>query len=80
VNGTIATIGTISELRKSFIEHYIVIDEVEEGFMEMLVKNVKGIIPEAELIPQPEKKWVVFKVRLRIEEIVIIFCRCLRLQ
>lgn len=63
VNGTIVNIGTISELRKSFIEHYIVIDEVEEGFLEMLVSNVKRIIPEAELMPQSENKVIKFKVR-----------------
>jgi len=62
VNGTVATIGTISALRKSYIVHYIVIDEVAEGFTEMLTDIVKGIIPEAEVISHSNKKGMRFRV------------------
>jgi len=62
VNGTLATIGTISALRKSYIVHYIIIDEVAEGFTEILTENVKGIIPEAEIIPHSTNKGMKFRV------------------
>ena len=70
MNGTIATIGAISALRKSYIMHYIVIDEVAEGFTEVLTDIVKGIIPEAEAISHSNKKGMRFRVTFLVDKLI----------
>ena len=63
VNGSFATIGALTELKKKYEDYLIVIDGVVEGFLEELEKVIKLLIPKALRDPNPEQPGTVFKVR-----------------
>jgi len=64
VNGSFATIGNISDLRKKYEDYLIAIDEVAEGCFNELEKIVKLVFPKAILDPNPEQKGIVFRVKI----------------
>jgi len=63
VNGSFATIGALTEMRKKYEDYLIVIDGVVEGFLEELEKVIKLVISKALLDPNPEQPGTVFRVR-----------------
>ena len=62
VNGSFATIGALTELRKKYEDYLIVIDGIVEGFLGELERIILTLIPKAKLDPNPEQPGTVFRV------------------
>ena len=62
VNGSFATIGALTELRKKYEDYLIVIEGVAEGFLKGLEKIITTVISKAKLDPNPEQPGTVFRV------------------
>ena len=58
-------IGHISDIRRTYQEHYLTVDGISEGFRESLKTTVQKIIPEAFLDPSSDDKRMIFKVKFK---------------
>jgi len=62
VNGSFATIGNLSELRKKYEDYLIVIDEDAKKSVDDIERVIKSLFPRAKIDTNPEYKGLVFRV------------------
>jgi len=62
VNGSLVSIGNIADIRSSYQEYFLIVEEVSQGFKEILVSSLKKIIPEVSLDTTSDEKRMIFKV------------------
>jgi len=57
--------GNITDIRRTYQEHYLTVDGISEGFGQILMTTVKKIIPEAFLDPSSDEKRMIFRVKFK---------------
>ena len=63
-------IGHITDIRRTYQEHYLTVDGISEGFGQSLMTTVKKTIPEAFLDPSSDGKRMIFRVKFERKELL----------
>jgi len=67
INGTLESVGSISELRKRYEEYSVIIKGIEDDSVDYLKDMIKNIIPKAQVDPTAnQSKALTFKVPPKI--------------
>ena len=62
VNGSFATIGSLSEMKKKYEDYLIVVEDAVPESVVDIERIVTALISKAKIDPNPEQKGLVFRV------------------
>jgi len=62
VNGSLMSVGNIADIRKTYQEHFVIVEGISNGFRNTLVSKIKEIVPESIVDLSSDDKRMIFKI------------------